>query len=374
MRTLSVWIRRLHKGVAALVLGQRILQAWARRYLVRKLNESPDLSADVGDVELHFLQGIAVVRDVHLIKLSEGQRVAEVRCRKISVRVQWRALIGGAFVGSATVLRPRVILFAEREKDAATTLLNDPVLALRREMLRLMPFHLCSIEVTEGGIDYISQFTSPAFEMRVDNVSLSATHLTNIPSLPAACRVFVEGQTMGQGTFWIRLALPSLTEPLTFDLQAAVKHVNLVGLNDVLRASAGFDLKRGVCSIYSEFKVENGRYEGYIQPRFQNLDIFAWEKEHGKNLFQICRQAVVAFLAGLFKNQPRDELSMNIPISGTFDDADIDVWSAVGSLLRNTFVRSLMPSPRVNSGATEKNASWAWPGFWRRRRLSHAQS
>jgi len=369
MRTIVKLIRGLRSGAAALVFGQKILQAWARNYLTRKLNESPDLEAAIGNLELRLLQSLAVVRDVRLTKLSGGRRMVEARCREISIHIQWRELLRGTLMGSAHLREPHIEIFADRarnSKDQAKEPQIDALLALCRETQRFMPFHLQSLEITEGGIDYVSQFTSPPFKLTLDRVSLSATHLTNIPAAETMAHVSVEGRTTGQGRFWLQLTLPSLADALTFDLQAGLNHVNLVDLNDLLRAYAKFDLKRGICSIYSEFAVEDGRYQGYIQPRFQNLDVFAWEKEHGKSFLQVCRHAVIAFLAGAFKNKPRDELALNVPISGTFDDADVDVWSAVGSLLRNAFIRALLPVPQKNASEKETRPRPRFR-FWQRK-------
>ena len=54
MRTISQLIRGLRGGVTALVFSRRIIQAWSKNYLTRKLNESPNLEASLGDVELHW--------------------------------------------------------------------------------------------------------------------------------------------------------------------------------------------------------------------------------------------------------------------------------------------------------------------------------
>jgi hypothetical protein len=232
-----------------------------------------------------------------------------------------------------------------------------------------MPFLLRSLEVSEGCIEYLSQFTSPPFKLTLDKIFLSATNLSNIVSITHA-HVFVEGRITGNGRFWLQLTLPSPSDALTFDLQAGLNRVNLVDLNDVLRAYAKFDLKRGNCSIYAEFNVEQGRYQGFVQPHFQDLDVFAWQKDHGKGFLQICRQAAIAFLATLFKNRPRDELALNIPVSGTFDDPDVDTWSAVGSLLRNMFVRSLLPHSEENGNGKETKR-WAGFRFWRREPSPH---
>ena len=359
-------IRRLRGGVAMFVFARRILQTWVKNYLTRRLNESRNLEASLGEVELYFLQGQAVVRQIRLTKMSEGRRVVEAHSREISIHIQWRKLLHGTLVGHAILLEPHVEIVADRESDPDGKSLSDVLLAICRESQRLMPFHLRSLEAIDGRIEYVSKFTSPPFKLTLDSVSLSATNLTNIaaPAFVTNAHVLLEGRTAGNGQFWVRLTLPSSADALTFDLEAGLNRVNLVELNDVLRAYAKFDLKRGICSIYSEFKVEGGRYEGYIQPRFQDLDIFAWQKEHGKSFLQICRQAAIAIVARILKNQGRDELALNIPISGAFDEPDVDTWSAVGSLLRNAFDLSLLPHSPQN-GSRRETKWWSHLNPWK---------
>jgi Domain of Unknown Function (DUF748) len=370
--TFSQLIRRLRSGLAVLLFGRKVLEAWAKTYLKRKLSESPNLEGSVGGVELYPLQGRAVLRDVAITRFSGGRRAVAARCEKIWIDIEWRALLHGTLVGRARLDSPHVQIFSdpdfsgqERDRDGKSG--PAALLGLGRETERMMPFHLRSLELSEGHIEYLSQSTSPPFRLVLEELSISATNVTNLelPGLGPA-HIFAEGRTTGNGRFWMRLVLPSLVRALTFDLQAGVNRMNLVDWNDVLLAFAKFDLKRGVCSIYSEFKVEDGRYQGYVQPHLQNLDVFAWQKEHGRSFIQICRQTAIAFLASVFKNKPRDELALNIPISGTFTDADVDTWSAVGSLLRNTFVHSLL-SREQETEVQREPRSWGWPRFWRRR-------
>jgi len=372
-RTLAKWIRGLRGAVAVALFGRRVLQALATTYITRKLSESPNLEGSLGDIELNLVKGLAVLRDISVAKLSEGRRVVEGRCREISVEMSLRQLLRGTLVGRVRLRDPHIQFFSDLASDPHDhgKPPADVLLALSRETQRFMPFHLRSLEVTEGSIEYISQSTSPPFRLTVDGVHLSATNVTNIPApddaAPSA-HIFAEGRTTGNGRFWLRLNLPSLVHALTFELQAGVTRMNLVDWNDFLRAVAKFDVKRGICSIYSAFRVEGGRYQGYVQPHLQDLDVFAWQKEHGKGFLQICRQTVIAFLASLFKNKPRDELALNIPISGTFDDADVDTWSAVGSLLRNAFVHSLLPGRQdaKTSQANLEPEGWR-PPFWKRK-------
>src|SRR6185503_15269096 len=114
-------------------------------------------------------------------------------------------------------------------------------------------------------------------------------------------------------------------------------------MNDFLRAYGKFDVERGTFSLYTEVAAADGRYEGYLKPLFEDLDVFEWEKERGKNILQKFWQAIVAGVAQILKNQPHDRLATRIPISGNFEKTDVDIWATVGGILKNAFVRALLP-------------------------------
>lgn len=358
-------IRSLCGGANLLMLARKTALSLAKKYLIRKLNESSGLEGTIGELEFNVLRNALVLRDVYIAKTSDRNKVVEASIPEITFQFHWRELWQGTLVGRIHVKAPHIEISAERENDRDGKAPADAVLALCRESRRFMPFRLLAIDVSDGLIEYRNQYTSPPFQLAVEKLALHAANVTNIPASDSSdeAQIAVEGQTTGHGKLWLHLTLPSLSDALTFDLRVGLSHVNLVGLNDFLRACAKFDLERGVCSVYAEFQVERGEYHGYIQPHFQNLDVFAWQKEQGKGFLQICRQAVLAMMAILFKSKSRDELALNIPISGTFADADVDVWSAVGSLLKNAFVRSLLPG-FGNDRSRIKSSPWPHFSLW----------
>jgi hypothetical protein len=307
------------------------------------------------------------LHDFEITKLSGSREALTAQCREISVHLEWRQLLHRVLIGRISIESPIVSIrgdgagpSAKREGSS-----SDAVLKLCRETQDLMPFYLRSLEVQNGRVEYNSPSSSPPYHLAVEKLSLFAANLTNMQfrSESPAGHVFVEGKTTGNGSLWLRLNMPAPTEALNFQLQAGLDRVNLVDLNDFLRAHAKFEVTRGTCSIYSEFQVENGAYQGYVQPHFKNLDVFAWQKEHGKGFLHICRQAIIAFVAYLFHNHSRDELAATIPVKGTFADADVDIWSAIGSLLQNAFVHSLLPG----DGSSRETASKPGRGmrFWK---------
>ena len=325
----------------------RAMTGWIKNLLIRKLNSSPNLKGGFAALELHWLQGLAVLRKVYLTRLADDQPVVELYYEEIRLHVEWRPLLHGAVVGRMELREPRLQIVASQARSNPNRSPGDALLALCRETRHFMPFHLRSVEVHDGRVEYLSQNTSPPFTLNLERVTVHASNLTNITEVAAedSAQVVVTSRTTGEGQLWLHLTIPSMSDGLTFQLHTELKEINLVALNDLLRALAKFDLRRGRCSMTAEFNVERGHYQGVVQPHFHDLDVFAWQKEHGKGLLQILRQVVIAFLAVVFKNQARDELAMKIPISGTFAGRDVDTWAAVGSLLRNAFTQSLLPEP-----------------------------
>jgi hypothetical protein len=348
-RIVSRLVRGLQGSAAMMALTHGAMRGWIKNFLMRKLNSSPNLKGGFAVLELHWLQGLVVLRKVYLTRLADNQPVVELCCEEIRVHVEWRPLLHGTLVGRVDLRQPHLQIVASRSQARSNPNRSpgDALLALCRETRRFMPFHLRSAEVHDGRVEYLSQNTSPPFTLNLERLTVHASNLTNILEVAAedSAQVFVTSRTTGEGQLWLRLTIPSMSDGLTFQLHTELKEINLVALNDLLRALAKFDLRRGRCSMTAEFNVERGHYEGVVQPHFHDLDVFAWQKEHGKGLLQILRQVVIAFLAVGFKNQARDELAMRIPVSGTFIGQDVDTWAAVGSLLRNVFTQSLLSKP-----------------------------
>jgi hypothetical protein len=87
----------------------------------------------------------------------------------------------------------------------------------------------------------------------------------------------------------------------------------------------------------------DGAYNGYFKVFFSNLDIFEWDKERKKNILEIFWQAIVGGVTEVFKNHPKDQLATKIPISGSYTNSSIGIWTATATLLQNAFIHALVP-------------------------------
>jgi len=54
-------------------------------------------------------------------------------------------------------------------------------------------------------------------------------------------------------------------------------------------------------------------------------------------------EGIVSLITELFENQPKEWLATQISFSGSFDDPDIDIWTAIGKVMQNAFLKALVP-------------------------------
>ncbi|HEX3988611.1 MAG TPA: hypothetical protein VHZ30_04210, partial [Verrucomicrobiae bacterium] len=146
----------------------------------------------------------------------------------------------------------------------------------------------------------------------------------------------------------------------TFELNASLTNVDLTALNNFLEAYGKFDVARGDFEMYTSFASADGKYDGFVKVLFKHLDVFSWEKDHKKNILKLFWQAIVGLVSEGLKNQSHDQLATQVPISGTYQGSHVGVIPAVGNLLKNAFIRALLPNigqPVTIEQAQEKNST-----------------
>lgn len=134
-----------------------------------------------------------------------------------------------------------------------------------------------------------------------------------------------------------------MVDPPAFEIVSQLTNVDLVELNGFLKAYGKFDVKHGVFNLYTSVAARDGNFEGYFKTFFTDLDVFDWQKEKEKNPFEIAWEAMVGAVAATFKNHHTDTLATKIPISGSYGKSKVSIWVAVGNLLRNGFIKALVP-------------------------------
>jgi hypothetical protein len=209
----------------------------------------------------------------------------------------------------------------------------------------LVPFKINSLNVTNGQIHFQNLSSRPPIDIFITEIDCVATNFTNsrklTQKLPAGASV--QGKTLGGGGLDFQIHINPIAMTPTFELTSQLTNVDLVALNDFLRAYGKFDVECGQFAMFTSFAATNGKCEGYYKVFFKDLKVFKWEKERKKSILEIFWQAIIGTLTTTFKNHPNDQLATKIPVTGSFEKTDVHVWPTIKTLLHNAFIHALVP-------------------------------
>ncbi len=349
----KAWVRRLKRisrGTAwtlltllVLAVAIRLAMPSAIKYYVnRQLNKGPEYGGGIGDVDVHLYRGAYQIHNIKINKKTGEVPVPLFAARTMDLSMEWRELFHGAIVGEVEMVQPQVNFVAGPTEEQSQT---GKGRSWDQTLESLFPFKLNRFEIRQGEIHFQNFHSTPRVDIRVEDLYAMATNLSNSrdknDKLPAG--VIARGKTPDGGDLDLALKINPFAKLPTFEVNAQVTNVDLTTLNDFLRAYGKFDVERGRMALFASEASVEGQYEGYVKVFFDDLDVFAWEKERKKNILQVFWQAIVGATTTLFKNHPKDQLATKIPISGSITNTDVGVWTAVGNLLQHAFIRALVP-------------------------------
>jgi hypothetical protein len=330
--------------VIVLIVVRLALPTIVKHYVNRQLNHITDYRGHVNDINIQLFRGAYKIKGLKMEKTSGAVPVPFLSIPEMDLSVQWGELFHGSAVGEVVMTRPQVnFVNGPTEAEQQT---GGESKGWKQTLENLFPFKLNRFQVNEGDIRFRDFHRNPKVDIYITNLFATATNLTNSrevkQGLPAG--LIARGKTIGGGLLVLDLQMNPMMEMPTFKVTAAISNMDLVALNDFMRAYGKFDVESGEFQVYTEIAAADGKYEGYVKPFFKNLDVFNWEKERGKNILEKFWEAIVAGVAAVMKNQPKNQLATKVPISGDFEKgSNIDTLTAVGGILKNAFVRALLP-------------------------------
>jgi hypothetical protein len=341
-RRFRIW-RWVVIGIVLLLVAARLALPMAvQRYVNKQLNQSRDYSGHVGNIHVQLWRGRYQIDDLKILKRSGDVSSPLFSVTRVFLSIQWSELFHGSIVGKVRLEGPKVNFVSGPTVEQSQTGQNEswgPMLE------SLFPFDINRLEIVGGQIHFKNDYSAPPVDIFLNGMSATATNLTNSreirSELPSG--VIAHGTTIGGGGLDLQLQLNPLKQTPTYQMTAQLTNVDLTALNSFLKAYGKFDVQSGQFALFASVASKDSNYDGYVKVFFNDLDVFAWEKERQKNALQIFWQAIVGTVADVLKNQSKDSLATRIPISGSYNNKSVGVWSAVGTMLRNAFVRALVP-------------------------------
>lgn len=102
-------------------------------------------------------------------------------------------------------------------------------------------------------------------------------------------------------------------------------------------------MAKGNFSVFSEMKVHNGEFTGYVKPLFSDVDVYSSKQDKDKPVLKKVYEKVVGGLSHLLENSKRDEVATVTTLSGKLDNPNANTWQIVVNLVSNAFVKAILP-------------------------------
>jgi hypothetical protein len=339
------WLLIASVGALALVAARAAMPGALRWYVDSRLDALPGHRGEVGEIDVHLWRSAYEIKGLLIERVAEdGSATPAVAASQVEISLEWPALLRGALVGEIVVDRPVVnVVLAEAQQPAEQPSPQD----WRKRLEQLSPFTVNKVEIRKGVVRV--QDPARGLDVAAFDIDALATNLTNRtprpesrPDQPAVIKV--AAQTVGGGALGLDATVSPFAETPTFALKMSWEHVELRSLNDLIRAYGKFDVERGRLNLYVEASARDGRIDGYVKPLFSDLDVVDLDRDAKEgNALQTFWELLIGSTGKLLENQRERQQGAEIPISGPIASPEADVWSTVGSVMRNAFVRALFP-------------------------------
>jgi hypothetical protein len=336
-----IWI--VVGSLVILLIGLRIALPYILlRYVNKQLATIEGYRGHVEDIDVALYRGAYIIKDIRLDKLSGKVPVPFFQAKKIDLSVEWRALFKGSVVAEIEVQQP-VLNYVEGPSEATSQKGID-----QEDWIdvvdNLLPLKLNRFEINAGEIHYRDFHSSPQVDIFIKQVHILAKNLTNVEDektlLPSTATATA---SVYNGTATLNMKIDPLNKVPTFDMNLRMTDLNLVNLNNFLKAYGNFDVEKGSISFYTEAAAKNNLISGYTKPIVKDLKVTNW-KEDKKNPAKMVWETIVEAVSWVFTNHRKEQLATRAEFEGRIDNPDISIWVIIGQLIRNAFIQALYPS------------------------------
>jgi hypothetical protein len=338
-----------------LIVLRLFLPAIVLHFANKALANIPGYYGYIEDIDIALYRGAYQINNMYLNKVDAktSKQTDFFRTKSIDLSIHWHALFHGRLVGELVFDSPDLIFtknkteLSDVKKDT-----ND----FRKLLKDFMPLKVNRWEINNGSIHYVDKSSSPQVDISFQNIYALAQNLRNVDDkktlLPSTVTAHA---TAYEGTAFLDMKVNVLSERSTFDLNAEVKNTNLVKLNDFFKAYGNFDVNKGTLSLYTEFAAKGGKYNGYLKPVIKDLDVLGPEDKNDGFLHKIY-EGLVGTAGKILENPKEDQVATKIPVHGEFGKSHANTLEAIWELLKNAFIRALMPAidNKININSVDK--------------------
>ncbi len=334
------------KIILAILTPLILLRAAAPYAIEYYLNEHRlvdlgEYTGKVRDVDLALWRGAYQVEGVDIEKATGTQRVDFLKVPLADISLSWRALVRGRIRAELHLHEPE-LNFVDGKKDEE----RQSGAGFEWKPSRIIDFVFEKITIHQGTIAFRNFTSDPPVNIQASDIDLTATNLTNIADEQGrrVANLDVEATLFESSEFSAKAEFDPF-EYTSFLFATEMAFEDLTEINDFARAYGNLDFKSGRGKMVMELQAEDAQLSGYVKPAFENIDVFNWKQDveaKDANPLQAMWEGLAGTLSALFSNTRTETLATRIDISGELPDgASLDMWAAVGGILRNAFIDTI---------------------------------
>jgi hypothetical protein len=270
---------------------------------------------------------------------------------RFDISVHWGALIHGSIVSEIELDGPKVNFLAEKSKEpkaedqaekreAKKATKGDS--SWQQQVKALVPLEINRIDVRDGELHYRDPYADPKVNVYIQKLNGTITNLTNSEKLSKSmvAQAHFTALALGSGKLTIDGESDPYQKSPTFDLAAKLEDLQMVQLNDFLKAYVNVDAEKGTLSVYSEVSAKNGQFRGYVKPLLHDLKILRW-KDESEGFFHKLWEGAVQVGKDVFENDEKEQVATKVPLSGKLEKPQAGIAVTVLYVLKNAFISAL---------------------------------
>jgi hypothetical protein len=342
MRRRNKWLLAL-AIVAVVLVGIRLaLEPVLLDYANDKLDALPSYGGHIDDLDLALLRGGYDLKGVEIVKTGAGQPVPFIKADRIEATVEWHSLLRGKLVAEGDLYRPQVNLVkAESEQKSQ---LGKEVNWVE-QFKELFPFRFNTVRVHDGTLTFRAPGIQTKDALVARHIDGTLSNLTNVAdsTKETFARFGFTAEVLHGGKAKLDGTIDPLAVKPTFDLNLGVKNVELPQVNPWLTRFIKADAEQGEFELYMEIAAADGKFKGYAKPVMRDVNIYS-SKEPEKNPLKRLWEGLVDVAANIVENHQEDQVAARIPLSGTIEKPNADLFATIGSVLHNGFVSAFARS------------------------------
>ncbi|MDP3231512.1 MAG: DUF748 domain-containing protein [Myxococcales bacterium] len=337
-------------AVTLVVVGVRIaLNPVATALLHRALADVDGYEATFDPVQVSIIPLAMTVPNLVVVQDDAKGIEPIVRVPHLEARLRWRKLLRGQVVASASLERAKfVITFGVSKvtpqlEEAARKgveeikknefnfgAILEKVIPLRVDRIELKDCEFLLTDATDGALP---QFWVSEVQLVVDNLVTRKSLDEDVP-LMLTMRALVAKT----GVLKVLATANLHAEKPAFTGQAQLDGLRLESLYSWTKAKAGLAVK-GDLNVFVNFNSAEGKLNGDVKVIARNIEVDAATGKLTDELKATIATLAVKVLSD--RVEGREAIATVLPLRGTIEKVDAQIWPTILGVIRNAFVQAL---------------------------------